>query len=93
MAGYTIEKGYVGYPNPRIIVINKNTKEVTYDEVIPQKNGSVLMLDFDEKCNVMITTTIYSSRWNYSKQFPIVPRIIIDRLNNDGKFENNLFNN
>jgi hypothetical protein len=89
IGGFTIEKGYVGYPNPRVIVVNKITKQITYDNVIPQKNGTIAMIGFDGENNIEFTTCCFSSSC-YNTNF--TPYIIRDKLNFDGKFENNLFN-
>ena len=93
IGGFTKNKGYVGFPNPRVVVINKTTKEITYDNVIPLKNGTIVKVSSDDKGNIEFTTAIWSGSWNYTVHFPLTPQVILDKLDTNGKFVNNLFQN
>ena len=57
--------------------------------MIPQKNGTIAMIGFDGENNIEFITCCFSSSC-YNTNF--TPYIIRDKLNFDGKFENNLFN-
>jgi hypothetical protein len=91
IGGFSVDKGYVGFPNPRIIVVNMTTKNITYDKVILQKNGKVENISSDSNGNIEITTSIWSRNWNHSRNINTESFIIFDRLKENGQFENNLF--
>ncbi len=91
IGGFSVDKGYVGFPNPRIIVVNMTSKNITYDKVILQKNGKVENISSDSNGNIEITTSIWSRNWNHSRNINIESFIIFDRLEVNGQFKNNLF--
>lgn len=91
IGGFSVDKGYVGFPNPRIIVVNMTSKSITYDKVILQKNGKVENISSDSNGNIEITTSIWSRNWNHSRNINIESFIIFDRLEVNGQFKNNLF--
>lgn len=91
IGGFSVDKGYVGFPNPRVIVINLTTNQITYDNVILLKNGKVDNISCDLNGNIEITTAIWSEKWNYSRNIEINSSVIFDRLDENGKFKNNLF--
>ena len=88
IGGFTMTKGFVGFPNPRIVVINKTTKEITYDNVIPLKYGTVSKISSDEKGNIEVTASTWEG--NY-KTVLVANQIIFDILSSKGKFRNNLY--
>jgi hypothetical protein len=91
VGGFSVDKGYVGFPNPRIVVVNMATKNITYDKVILQKNGKVENISSDSNGNIEITTSIWSKNWNHSRNLDLESFIIFDRLEENGLFKNNLF--
>lgn len=93
IGGFSIDKGYVGFPNPRILVIDLITKKITYDKVILHKNGKVENITSDNNGNIEITTAIWSKNWNHSKNLDLDSYIIFDRLDEKGVFMNDLFCN
>jgi hypothetical protein len=91
IGGFSIDKGYVGFPNPRILVIDLTTKKITYDKVILHKNGKVENISSDNNGNIEITTAIWSKNWNHSKNLDLDSYIIFDKLDEKGVFINDLF--
>lgn len=47
VGGFTKNEGYLSYPNPEILVYNKNTGQLTYRKVFKQKNGTVFTIKID----------------------------------------------
>jgi hypothetical protein len=90
IGGYTKTKGYLGYPNPRIIVINKSTKSICYDKVLAKKNGEIDYLSIDENGSAIIGVGAFCCK-PMDTDTTFKPLIITDKLNNDGKFTNDLF--
>jgi hypothetical protein len=91
IGGFTLSKGYVGFANPRIVVINKATKQITYDNVIPLKYGEINNISSDINGNIELTIDIWNVKLNAYKHDYLVPKIILDKLDSNGKFVNNLF--
>ncbi|WP_395048867.1 LysM peptidoglycan-binding domain-containing protein [Flavobacterium sp.] len=91
IGGFTLSKGYVGFANPRIVVINKATKQITYDNVIPLKYGEINNISSDINGNIELTIDIWNVKLNGYKHDYLVPKIILDELDSNGKFVNNLF--
>lgn len=91
IGGYTKNKGYLGFPNPRIIIINKNTQAITYDKVIALKNASIKNITSDFYNNIELTVGIWSEKKNFRDQYQLTPIVILDKLNDNGVFENDLF--
>lgn len=90
VGGYTKVKGYVGYPNPRIIVINKMTKSITYDKVLPKKNSEVDFISLDVNGSILFGIgSICCQTMDTDAAFK--PLIITDKLNDEGIFENDMF--
>lgn len=90
ITGYTKKSGYIGYSNPKIIIYDKIKKIICNSSVIKKKDSSINTLNIDENDNIIISI----GHDSYSRRFDTeyIPQVIIDRLNKDGKFENNLFN-
>jgi len=89
IGGYTTKSGYLGYHNPWIKVINKTSELVTYEKVIAHKNGEVQHIASDG------TGGIYIGIGSKCCDVPDTDRefkslIIIDKLNSQGKFVNDL---
>lgn len=91
IGGFTMTQGYVGFPNPRVVVINKTTRRITYDNVIPLKNGAINNISSDINGNVEFTVDIWSAKKNKYQHFFLTPKIILDELDSNGKFVNDLF--
>lgn len=91
VGGYTKTKGYLGFPNPRIIVIDKATQAITYDNTIALKNAKIKNISSDYNQNVELTIAIWSEKKNFREKYELTPTIILDKLNDKGAFENNLF--
>ncbi len=89
IGGYTKSAGYKGFSNPKIIVINKITHAISYSKVIAKKNAMVNTINFDSNNNVIITIGGLAKHEETDDLFS--PQIIIDKLNPEGKFINNLF--
>ncbi len=92
VGGYCFNKGYLGYPNPRILIINKLTKNVTYDKVIPMKNFVISSINFDDNKNVILGIGLIQNI-HPSSDKDYVTEIIIDKLLPNGTFEKDLFEN
>jgi len=91
IGGFSVDKGYIGFPNPRVMVFNMSSKFVTYDKVLLQKNCKVDNITSDNNGNIEITTAIWSKNWNHSKNLFLDCYVIFDKLEENGKFKNNLF--
>ncbi|WP_299123348.1 hypothetical protein [uncultured Tenacibaculum sp.] len=91
IGGYTKSKGYMGYQNPIIQIINKSTMKVTQTIVIPPKNGTVDYIGYNKTGQIFID--ISSPYLGYQKNSDIkrVSKIIIDEIDANGKLKNNLF--
>ena len=90
VTGHTKKSGYIGFPNPKIIVIDKNSNKILYSKIIRKKNCTVNTLHIDKNDNVIIsigaeTYYIRESESNFA------PEIIIDKINGEGVFINDLF--
>lgn len=91
LGGYTKNKGYVGYANPRIVVMNIKDKSITYDKVIPIKAGSVTYITSDFNHNLELVIGSWSDRKHSSSDISCTPKLILDKLTDNGIFENDLF--
>lgn len=88
-SGYYEKEGYVGYPNPWICVVNKRTGAITYEKVIPQKNGEIDYMTSDGNGNLIIAISAFDGRI-LDTDIEFKSKIIIDKLGVDGRFVNNL---
>jgi hypothetical protein len=91
VGGYTKSKGYVGFPNPRIMVINKTTQAITYDKTIALKNARIKNITSDFYNNIELTIAIWSEKKNYREKYQLTPTVILDKLTDAGVFKNDLF--
>jgi hypothetical protein len=91
VGGYTTSAGYKGYPNPKVVVINKTTKLVTYSNVITKKNASVNSISHDIDNNLIITIGAKTCKGEPVTDDLFIPQIIVDKINENGKFKNDLF--
>lgn len=91
IGGYTKSKGYMGYQNPILQIINKTTMQVTQTIVIPQKNGTVDYIGYNKTGQILVD--ISSPYLGYQKDSDIkrISKIIIDEIDANGKLKNNLF--
>lgn len=89
IGGYTESAGYKGFPNPKIIVVDKVTHSICYTKVIAKKNAMVNTINFDSNNNVIISVGGSAKYDETDSQF--YPQIIIDKLDESGKFINDLF--
>lgn len=85
VGGYTKTKGYAGFANPLITVIDRSNYSITYEKCIPQKNSTVDLIKKDGQ-NIYIAIS-----GSFDKNEPIKANIVVDKLNSEGKFENDLF--
>ncbi|MFV0572485.1 MAG: leucine-rich repeat domain-containing protein [Xanthomarina gelatinilytica] len=97
IGGYTENKGYRGYANPKIVVIDRKTKQITYEKVLPLKNHQIDFINLtqnigkDDNGKILITIGTPCCKSNFETDKELKPQIIIDRLLDSGVFENNLF--
>lgn len=91
LGGYTETKGYRGYQNPRIIVLDKNTRQITYDKVIPKKNYQVDFMTTTNEGNILFSLGTPCCKTNYDTDKQLEPQVIIDSLSKSGTFANDLF--
>ena len=91
IGGYTKSAGYKGFSNPKIVVINKTTHDISYTKVIAKKNAMVNTINFDSNNNVIISIGGLAKYEETDNQF--FPQIIIDKIDANGKFINDLFFN
>ena len=92
LGGYTENKGYRGYANPKIIVIDRKTKKITFEKAIPLKNHQVDFINLTSESGVLLFTIgSPCCKTNYDTDKALKPQIIIDRLQPFGVFENDLF--
>lgn len=89
IGGFTESAGYKGFPNPKIVVINKTSHNVCYSKVLTKKNAEVNSISLDSDNNIIITIGGVIRREEKVNEF--YPQIIIDKLGSDGKFINDLF--
>ena len=90
LGGYTKSQGYKGYPNPKIVVINKKTYATAYEKVIAKKNGEVGLISSDFDGNIIIAVGSFCCQ-AYDTDSKFIPQIILDKLKPNGAFENDLF--
>lgn len=89
VGGYTKTKGYLGYPNPIIQVIDKRNNKIIYSKVIASKNGSVDFINvYDDKIIIAIAGYFGTEEENTSS---INSKFIIDEIDSTGNFLNDLF--
>lgn len=91
LGGYSKTSGYKGYPNPKVVVINRKTNSISYKKVIAKKNGEVSLINSDSNGNIIIAIGSYCCQ-AYDTDSEFVPQIIIDKLDSKGFFQNELFN-
>lgn len=91
LGGYSKTSGYKGFPNPKIVVINKKTSAITYEKVVAKKNGEVGLISSDANGNIIIAIGSFCCQ-AYDTDSGFIPQIILDKLNSNGVFENDLFN-
>jgi len=91
VGGFTTSKGYIGYPNPKIMVINKQTRAIAYEKVLAKKNGEIDCISSDNNGSIIIGIGSYCCKTKDTDS-DFKPQIIIDKLNANGLFENDLFN-
>ena len=92
LGGYTENKGYKGFANPRIVVIDRKTKRKTFDKTIPLKNHQVDFINLtQDKGKILFSIGSPCCKTNYDTDKALKPQIIIDRLQPFGVFENDLF--
>lgn len=89
IGGYTKTKGYLGYPNPIIHVIDKSTLKATYTKVIASKNNSIDCINVTNNMVVIAVSGFFGSEEELTS--PDNSKIIIDELNSNGVFSNDLF--
>lgn len=93
LGGYTESKGYVGFANPKVVVIDKTTKQITYEKTIPLKNHQVDFMNLTlNNGEILISIGSPCCKSNYDTDKNLSPQIIIDNLQSNGTFENDLFN-
>lgn len=88
IGGSTKNSGYRGFANPKVIVIDRVTRKICYSKVILKKYASVQSVKLDSDRNVIFsigTSDVIDPSFN--------PLIIIDKLDKNGKFVNDLFTN
>lgn len=90
LGGYSKASGYKGFPNPKIVVINKKTFAISYEKVIAKKNGEVGLISSDNNGNIIIAIGSFCCQ-AYDTDSEFKPQIILDKLNSNGTFENDLF--
>jgi LysM repeat protein len=90
IGGYSTAKGYLGYPNPKVIVINRQSKLITYEKVIAKKNGEIGYITTNKKGEIILGVGSYCCQ-SFETDEDFIPQIIIDKLNSNGVFENDLF--
>ena len=90
LGGYSKASGYKGFPNPKIVVINKKTSAITFEKVIAKKNGEVSLISSDANGNIIIAIGSFCCQ-GYDTDSEFIPQIILDKLNSSGVFENDLF--
>jgi hypothetical protein len=88
IGGSTKNSGYKGFSNPKVIVIDKITRKICYSKVIPKKYASVQSVKLDSDRNV-----IFSIGTSDVTDISFNPLVIIDKLDKNGKFVNDLFTN
>lgn len=90
IGGYTKSSGYKGYPNPKIIVINKSTKTISFSKVFTKKNACINSIyhDLNEQIIISIGSTTCQGEPETDELF--IPELIVDKLNSDGRFKNDL---
>lgn len=88
IGGFTKNSGYKGFPNPKIMIVNKMTQKISYSKVIAKKNAMVQTINLDSNNNIVISIGGIVS---YGEDYSFYPQIIVDKLNTDGKFVNELF--
>lgn len=97
IGGYTKTKGYRGYPNPIVQVIRKSTMEITQTIVLPQKNGVIDCIgyatgwQYEHSDDILIDVSSPSSLSRDLERSERKSKLIIDKINKDGVFTNNLF--
>lgn len=91
VGGYTKSKGYMGYQNPILQIINKSTMKVTQTIVIPQKSATIDYVGYNKTGQILVD--ISSPYLGYQKNADIkrISKTIIDEVGIDGKLKNNLF--
>lgn len=90
VGGYCLNKGFLGYPNPKVIVINRITKQITYEKVLAQKNSEISFIGSNDSGGIVLGVGTYCCK-DLETDTDLKPYIIIDSLNTDGVFENDLF--
>ena len=90
VGGYCLNKGFLGYPNPKVIVINRITKQITYEKVLAQKNSEISFIGSNDSGGIVLGVGTYCCK-DLETDTDLKPYIIIDSLNIDGVFENDLF--
>uniref|UniRef100_UPI00404B3739 MORN repeat-containing protein n=1 Tax=Flavobacterium sp. TaxID=239 RepID=UPI00404B3739 len=90
LGGYTKLKGYLGYPNPKIVVINKKTRAITFEKVLAKKNGEIDCISQNNSGSIIIGIGSFCCH-AYDTDSDFKPQIIIDKLDATGKFINDLF--
>lgn len=88
IGGFTKNSGYKGFPNPKIIVVDKLTQKICCSKVIAKKNAMVQTINLDANNNIIISVGGIVS---YGEDYSFYPQIIVDKLNTEGKFANDLF--
>lgn len=84
LGGYTKTKGYVGYANPQIVVLNKNNLSIAYEKTIPEKNSTVdIIKKYDNNVIIAIAGV-------FDLDNPIKPYFLIQSLDYQGKLTNQL---
>lgn len=89
VGGYTNTKGYLGYPNPVITVLYKGDLSVTYTKFFALKNGTVDLIRTNGQSVFIAIAGFFGTA--EERVEPVKPCIIVDKLNNAGLFENDLF--
>jgi len=89
VGGYSKTKGYVGYPNPVVTVLKKENLTATYTKFFALKNGTVDLIRSDDTFIYVAISGYFHS--DDEQKNPVKPCLIVDRLNDKGVFENDLF--
>lgn len=93
VGGYTKSKGYKGYQNPILQIINKSTMKITQTIVIPQKNGAIDYIGYNLTGQILVDVSSPFLGYQKNEDITRVSKIIIDEIDANGKLKNNLFNN
>jgi hypothetical protein len=93
VTGHTMSKGYLGFSNPCILVLDKKNYKVVSTSIIPMKNGKIEHCYID---NENVLTLFIAARDGIGTKLKFSDfknnyKIIKDELGANGTFINNLF--